>query len=502
MSILDNKYFQAVRKHADSMLECGRDDCGDSPSPLFAGTVDVGKREISVSTVVPPPGIRESDFNWCGNNLMHDIPFLEALNALTQVTGDERYAGAVDEVFAFYGANCPYPGTGLFPWGEHAQWSFPDRRTLPCHFSYGVSHLVDDNYISHDHLRFATEWFWEAMWKHHPDAVVRFAHGLNGHIVNEETFEHNRHAALTENWWRDPKNPDDGPGKDFARHSGHYIFDCVFAFKKSGDRSLLEWSRRKLDWHLNRRLPNGLIRGCARTPGEEKEGQHDSLALCVADAADLLGSDTPEGRELADLAAELFDAKTKEVADRPAPSMTGEAHPTVWLGGYFRKPGATTGPKSTAGMTGGSYGHMLYERTKLEWYADSILESARWAIENVPPPLSHVPVMARSFSGKLDSAMTAYAISGDEFFLKGAAKFADWSIEELFRNDLFMGASNMRIFRSGTNSEYHLDEWAEPNTPGLYYSVSGTPLLVRNLLRLALLLEGEEDILGIDRHSR
>jgi hypothetical protein len=47
-----------------------------------------------------------------------------------------------------------------------------------------------------------------------------------------------------------------------------------------------------------------------------------------------------------------------------------------------------------------------------------------------------------------------------------------------------------------------VDEWAEPTTPGLYYSVSGTPLLVRNLLRLALLLEGEEDILGVDRHSR
>ena len=502
MSLTDNPYFQAVKKHADSMLECGRDNCGEEPGALFAGVVDTERREVITSYVVPPPGIRTSDYNWCGNNLMHDIPFLEALNALTQLTGDGRYAEAVEQVFAFYGANCPYPETGLFPWGEHAQWSFPDRCCLPCHFSHGLVHYLKDNYMIHDHLRFAPEWFWASMWEHHPEAVVKFAHGLNRHIVDEETFEHNRHGALTENWWHDPKNPEYGPGKDFARHAGHYIFDCLFAYKKSGDASLLEWSKRKLDWHLKRRLPNGIIRGCVRTDGENSEGQHDSLALCVADAAALLDEGTPGKTEFADAAAELFDARLKLVADYPAPRTEGEGHPSMWIGGYFRKGSKAPVAQSTPGMTGGSYGHMLYEKTRHEFYVHSIVESARWSIGNTPPPPERVPVLARSFSGKLDSAMAAYAVSGDESFLEGGAKFADWAVRDLFRNDLFMGASNMLFFRARASSEYHMDPWAEPNTPGFYYSVSGTPLLVRNLLRLALLQEGGKDLLGMDRHSR
>ena len=499
---MDNPIFRYVREHANSMLACGRDNCGEEPGPLFAGTIDVGRCEPTLFYTIPPPGIRLSDFNWCGNNLMHDIPFLETLNALSRITGDGRYAEAVDRVFAFYGANCPHPDTGLFPWGEHAQWSFPDRRTLPCHFSYGLSHLLDDNYITHDHLRFAPEWFWEGMWKHHPDAVVRFAHGLNRHIVNEDTFEHNRHASLTANWWRDPKNPDDGPGKDFARHAGHYIFDCLFAYRKSGDRSLPDWCRRKLDWHLDRRLPNGIIRGCARTPGENQEGQHDALALCVWDAAELLESGTPENKEFADAASELMDARLRQVAKRPRPAIEDGADETVWLSGYFRKVPGIQGRKSADCMVGGSFGHLMYERTGTEWYADSIVEHGRWTVQNVPPPPSHVPVLAKGFSEKLDLTLAAYAVSGDNCFLQGADRIARWASEALFRNGLFMGASNMRLFCTTANLEYHQDERAEPPTPGLYYSVSGTPLLVRNLLRLALLQEGEEDVLGADRHSR
>jgi hypothetical protein len=496
MPLQSNPYFQAVKEHADNMLEHGRPLNSEHPSPLFSGTVDVARKEINTSTIMPPPGIRLSDFNWCGNNLMHDVPFLETLNVLTQLTGESKYSQAVDDVFEFYGKHCPHPETGLFPWGEHAQWSFHDRCALPCAFSNGLQHYLHDNYIIHDHLRFAPGWFWEKMWQHHPDAVVNFAHGLHWHIVNEETFEHNRHGTLTRSWWRDPKNPDDSPGKDFARYSGHFIFDALFACSKSDDTSLADWSRRKLQWHTNDPLPNGIIRGCARRPTFEQEGQHDGLALSVADAADLFDDDHPIGSEFAGYADELFAARINEVKQRPKPEISEQVDGEIWVNGYFRK------PKKTVGLGRGSTNYQLLKRTGEEWYADAIIEHARWEAESLPPPPPGVTILPRTYEARLNNALTAHVVSNQGRFLKSADHFARHAVDALFRNGMFMGASNMKIFRATSASEYHVDEWAEPTTPGLYYSISGTPLLMRTLLRLALFQEGEEDLIGVDVHSR
>ena len=494
MGIESNQFFQAVKSHADGMLEFGRPLESETPCPLFAGVVDVGRKEVVQNFVVPPPGIRLGDFNWCGNNLMHDVNFLEALNALTRLTGDQRYAAAVDQVFEFYGANCPDPVTGLFPWGEHAQWSFPDQQSLPCLFGGGLKGLMAGvKHIIHDHLRFAPEWFWEQMWRHHPDAVVRFAHGLHGHIIDQETYRHSRHAPLTEHNWRKPTDP---PilGGDFARHSGHYIFDTLFAFKKSGDRSLVDWARKKLGWHQMNRLPNGIVGGSINQPPQE--GQHDALALSVADAADMLGRDTPEGKEFGDYADELFEARAKEAATRPPPAIEGEPDGSVWMSGYFRR------AKNAFGWSGGSFALQVYERSKCQWFADAIVATARFEAAHFPPPPPNIPVLARTYASRVDNAISAYQLTGEPEFLKSAAKFGRLAMEGLYREGLFMGASNMRIFRAKVSSEYHVDEWAEPNTPGYYYSVSGTPILVRTLLRLALLEEGADDILGIDKHPR
>ena len=57
-----------------------------------------------------------------------------------------------------------------------------------------------------------------------------------------------------------------------------------------------------------------------------------------------------------------------------------------------------------------------------------------------------------------------------------------------------MGASNMQYVLGGL--------YGSEDRPGFYYSCTGTPSLVRGLVRLALVLEGEQDILGTDAHFR
>jgi hypothetical protein len=494
MSLADNRWFRRVRAHLDAMLEYGK----GPDSPLFAGVVDLGRRRAQVAWAPPPPGIRVSDYNWCGNNLMHDVPLLETMLALTRLTGDARYERAVDAMFAYYGKHCPEPTNGLFPWGEHAQWSFCDREILPCSFMEGLRAFRAEGHVIHDHLRFAPAWFWDRMWAHHPQAVVKFAKGLDGHVVDAKTFEHNRHAALRGKWWRDPHKPDFDQGHDFARHSGFYVFDCLYAFKRSGDRGLLEWARRKLDWHLGNRFPNGLVRGCVRSPGYEKVGQHDALALCVADAADLLGRETPEGRAFGADADELFDARRRTCKGRATELPDCPGDPRLWLNGYTRR---HLLPESRIAQ--GNILRDVHARTGIPWYAEQLVALGRWLAQHLPDPPPDVMLLPRAFQQHLEMLLWAHLESGERPLLEAAERVAGRAEERLWAGEMFLGTSNQRFYGSGTNYEFFSDPWAtDASSPGFYHGITGTPLLVRTLLQLALVQEGQPDFLGPDPHRR
>ena len=493
MNLTNNHWFQLVRHHADAMLEFGRGEVDGEPCPLFAGVVDASRREAITFLTPPPPGVRITDFNWCGNNLMHDLPLLEVLRKLSELTGEAHYGAAVEDTFAYYGKHCPHPVTGLFPWGEHAQWSFADKATLPCSFSHGLDHFPGKQYLVHDHLAFAPGWFWQGLWEHHPEVVTRFAHGLDGHIVDAKTFEHNRHGKLGAGWWHDPQRPGTGQGKDFARHAGFFVFDCLFAYARSGDETLLDWSRRKLKWHLDHRLPNGIVRGCVRAKSENEEGQHDSLALSISDAAAVLG-DTPAGREFAAYADELFEARRRQLPGTQLPLPEEPGDDRLWMDGYIRKPHFRLAPTNLDAL--------VYERTGISWYADSVVETARWLQHFIQAPPPRIPVLARRFWAHLETMLAAYSITGEVGFLESASQIANWAERDLLRDGLLMGCSNLLLLRLSGNIETHCDPWTEPNTPGFYYSAAATNSLLRALLRLALIQEGQAQRLGADPYRR
>ena len=494
MSLSDNPWFQIVKTHIDSMLEFGR----GPDSPLFGGVVDAGLRQVLTCLSIPPSGVRISDYNWGGNNLMHDIPLLEVMIALTQLTGDGKYEQAVDEMFSFYAANCPHKETGLFPWGEHAQWSFADRDILPCSFLDGLKQWRETGSIIHDHLRFAPGWFWERMWKAGPDAVVKFAKGLNGHIVDVKTFEHNRHAALAGPWWRDPHKPDFDQGKDFARHAGFFIFDCLFAFKRSGDRSLYEWSQRKLEWHMQNRLPNGIIRGPIRSKAYEMEGQHDSFALSLMDSVDVLGRDTAEGQYFLSRAEDLFESRRRQRTGQNPVLPECPKDPRLWLCGYSRKHLLPEKELEPANVL-----KWVYDRTGIQWYADQLVENAGWMARNLSEPPKNVPLMPRGAQHHIELMLLGHDVSSDASLLQAAERVAQQAIERFWTGTLVRGMSDVTFYGRGTNYEFFCDPWAtDAPTPGLYHSVSGAPLFVRTLLQLALKQEKQKDILGPDPHRR
>jgi len=285
-------------------------------------------------------------------------------------------------------------------------------------------------------------------------------------------------------------------GKDFARHSGFFIYDAVFAYAKSGESDLLGWALERMNYHLEKRLPNGLVRGCIRSPQWEHEGQHDALTLCVRDAADLLG-DRPEGKPFMDAAGELLEACRKVRPQQPLytpEEPTGPIHPSIWVEGYFNKFPLRMRPASMM--------RQMHERSGCSWYLDSMVESARWSARHLPPPPSGVPVVARRYHTLLENALEGYLATGDQELMDHAGQIAEWAVRDLYRNGLFLGTSNMRFIWKRANGEVYMDPWTEPNTPGFYTSVTGTPLLVRTLLRLALVQEGEGERLQADPYRR
>lgn len=458
------------------MLDKGRDTLGDPPVPLFSPLVDVHWLRMVPHRVPVPPGIRPGDMSWRGNNLMHDIPFLEALRVLSEATGDGRYREAVKSELDFFAHNCPHPETGLFPWGEHAQWCFVTKEAQP-----NAALAAREQAVVHDHLRFAPEWLWKELWDRTPEAVLGFARGLDGHIVNQNTFEHCRHAGINSRW--DRSQPRTGAGTDFARHSGFYIFDCLFAYRESQDVTLLDWARKKLAWHVDRRLPTGIIPSAVRTPQEHDEGQHDLLALCTFDAGTMLGEDTPEGKEFHEIACQLLEARAALDGQTSPVPQTNDL--CAWGWAY--------GQSNASEFIPGLRHKQIYDRTGVAWYGDAVVERARMLMK-APPPPDHFPSLAWDFWGNMELAVEAYLVSGDRAFLDHAAKVAGWAIEKLVRRDVIMGASNMQYMIGGY--------YGNTERPGYYYSCSGTPSLVRGFLRLALIQEGKTDILGTDAHFR
>lgn len=195
----DPGYLRLVRAYADAMIERGRDTCGGEHSPLFAAALD--REKMTLGSFGTIPGVRNGDRSLGGANPQEETGLYAACYALTEITGEKKYAAAADAALRFFFTRCQSPATGLMAWGEHLYWDFEGEAAGGrdgCHEICG-------------------EWpFWDRCYRLAPDACRRFAIGLWEHqVADHETGDFSRHAR----WSRH------GPGKgaDFPRYAGQMI---------------------------------------------------------------------------------------------------------------------------------------------------------------------------------------------------------------------------------------------------------------------------------------
>ena len=236
-------YLAVVKAYADTMIEKGRDTYGTVHSPLFATTLDRTTHRIFDATPPGIAGIRGQDRPWKGANPMHDLNLYQILYALTDLTGEKRYAAESDKTLRWFLGNCQSKQTGLLAWGEHCHWAFVEERAL-----------------SGTHELYRPWVLWDRCYGLDEQACLRFARGLWDHqISNKTTGNFSRHAAY------DRHGP--GGGNEFPRHGGYYIATWAHAYARSKDPEYLKAIEVLVDLFERHRDPaTKIVRAGSRKP--------------------------------------------------------------------------------------------------------------------------------------------------------------------------------------------------------------------------------------------
>ncbi|MCK5103899.1 MAG: hypothetical protein KAR17_13840, partial [Cyclobacteriaceae bacterium] len=121
-------YLNIVKVYADAMISEGRDFYGAESTPLFASalnreTMKIGSKE-DFGTI---KGVRKNDRSIGGANPLQDSELFEILYSLSEITGNEIYAGEADKSLQYFFTHCQSPTTGLMAWGEHLYWDFENE---------------------------------------------------------------------------------------------------------------------------------------------------------------------------------------------------------------------------------------------------------------------------------------------------------------------------------------------------------------------------------------
>ena len=227
------EYTSVVRRHLDVLMKHGTDVYGPVHSPLLGSTVDpktlkmVRMKPPILIGMPPPQGPGRSPLYGCNLDLMRNT--LMAMRALSQVTGEAKYAEHADNALRFWFNNCPYPGSGVWPIGEHGVWNFYTDKPEWLHSHEPGAHLD-----------------WPRYYKMAPRVVAKeidIMHKIHC-FEHQGLWVHGRHGS--------PKGTAKTGGMGFARFPGLFARAWAFLYSKTKDPKYLQWAKDQLEvlWQL------------------------------------------------------------------------------------------------------------------------------------------------------------------------------------------------------------------------------------------------------------
>ena len=421
-------YLSTLRRYADTMIEKGRDRYGKVHSPLFASALDIKTLRLPELPVAKVKGTRGQDRCVTGGNPMHDANLYRLLYALTEVTGDGKYAKAADEALEWFFKNCQSEATGLLAWGEHLGWSFEKERP------------EGPAYDSDNH-EYEGPWpLWERSFALAPEPCLKFAKGVWDHqIADQKTGNFSRHARYSKH----------GPEKnsEFTRHGGFYIATWAEAYKRSKDPVFLKAIEVLLNNFERRRHPeSGAIPSrTARHPELFWTSSNLSLAIDLWDAADRVPSELAE--RMKDCASRTDEVYLKIPHDLGA---EGKGFIDTAATATLERGDGKTQPDPSAyftllwprGYQSGDAGQAMhcyerYRQARLDGFKKLFLASAERYFKSELDPsilMEGHPLRPGVMAAIISVMLRAHRVTGEKRFLDKADRLGRTSVEYYWKD--------------------------------------------------------------------
>jgi hypothetical protein len=470
-------YQAIVRRFADTLLEKGRDVHGSRKTALWCSVINLDDWSVPREAKEVPlrKGDRPQDRAVGGCNLHQDVSTLHVFRTLSALTGDPRYAQAVQDYVRDFFAVAQHPKSGLLAWGEHMYY---DVHRDAVHLDYGRSGVV------HELIGWTTPW--EVLWEVDPQATTRAIEGLEYHFYGEDPAQtgwlFNRHGN-----WNGTYSPP-SRSQPWIKHAALYAYAYAFLHARTGSPDARARAVGTGELYWNHRDPvTGLTPVCL--PGVEGKAGHlytdltsFPLAAYFLLKAGRLGDAHPEGRERGLGMVKAFFAHAWDPATggyRRKLNTDGtpfvESDPQAALAAAKVRP---PGPWATGygGADSGlpRLGRIAAYCARTEGDGDCRSAAARIAgiIAAAPIPADVSPV-ALGFVIHLN--LDLYDLTREASYLGDAERYAKVAVEQLFANGLVRNAPGS----------------------GIYDAQSGAGDLLSSLLRLSLRLDGRQEPAGI-----
>jgi hypothetical protein len=258
-------YRDYVRECLDLLIQHGTDRYGAVHSPMLMSILDVRTRGCPAD---PEPCdeawrvIRRERRNPAGGNLYTDQPTLRAMEVLSRLTGDPKYAD-----FARRSA-------------AHTLQNLVDEKGLPWwgwHRHYDAYRDLKAGHQGNPHEIHIQQAHWPLLWDVDKDAVTRTIAALwQWHICDKTTGECNRHA-------------DGQRGCDFAMTGGELLHAFAFLSTKTSDRTWLDRALLVAGYYWKARHPQtGLIPNRPNAGASRFDGSHFDTSITAFHGHSLL----------------------------------------------------------------------------------------------------------------------------------------------------------------------------------------------------------------------
>ena len=417
-------YLNIVTAYADALLDRGRDTYGGEKSPLIATTLDRKTLKLFEGTElerirsIPREGwgIRPHDRMLTGANPQHDQNLYQVLYALSEITGDKRYAIEADGTLKWFFENCRSDATGLLPWGEHVGWDF-----------HAESIIDKPAGTAHEYFR---PWvLWYRTYRLAPEACEKFALGVWEHqIGNHQTGNFSRHARYDQH----------GPGtnSEYPRHGGFYIATWAAAYERTRNPIFLTAIETLLDYFDGRRSPKSdaiPAESAARSKGQTVWPPSNlSLAVDLWEGAGKVPQELAKKmRDSASRSDTVFLAIAHDLSPG-GPGFVGQAEthtlkPQSYSKGVWKAGYGTGNDTAFANLC-----LLRHDQVKLQGYRKLIVQTADRYVGR-QPDLS-VPLHPGTFGNLIFLMVGTYDLTGEQKYLASAEQYAETAIE-LFLDD-------------------------------------------------------------------